>query len=205
MNASPCPEGPTAGRYTNPAEVIPTVIGDGSRDDDSVSEIVAWLEDIRAAVRHMLGARGLSERVPAEQLATLITSSLLDACPLNAETVLQPRHAPGPDTIPHVLEFIEEHLADNLSLERISMVANFSPFHFARVFRTAMGLSPHQYIVGRRVERARILLLTTNWTLAAIAREVGFASGSHLALHFKKVLGESPRHYRGRSATEESA
>jgi AraC family transcriptional regulator len=205
MRALTYPEGPTASRYANAAEAIKTAVGDGSRDDDSVSEILARLEDIRAVVRHELRARGLSESVSTEQIVILVTTSLLDDHPLNAEIVHQPCYAPGPDTMPRVLEFIEEHLTDNLSLERISTVASFSPFHFARVFRTAMGVSPHQYIIGRRVERARFLLRTTNWTLAAIAREVGFASGSHLALHFKRVLGESPRHYRRRSATEESA
>ena len=205
MSASRCLEGTTAARNANTARIIRAAIGGDTWDDATVSKIVARVDDIRSVVRRELHARGVYKSVSTEQLAALIATSLLDDRPLNAEILPQPRYVPGADTMPRVLEFIEEHLADNLSLEMIASVAGFSPFHFARRFRAATGLSPHQYIIGRRVERARLLLLATNLTLAAIALEVGFASGSHLALHFKRVVGESPSHYRSRGAAEASA
>ncbi len=101
-----------------------------------------------------------------------------------------------PDQMDDVFEFIEKHLSEDLPVERLARIANFSPYYFARLFRKTAGQSPHQYIIGRRVERSRYLLLTTDWTLAAIAIETGFASGSHLAPHFKKRTEVLPRQYR---------
>jgi AraC family transcriptional regulator len=53
-----------------------------------------------------------------------------------------------------------------------------------------------EYVIQRRVERAKLLLSTTNWSLTAIAHTVGFAHESHLALHFKRLTGVTPRYYR---------
>jgi AraC family transcriptional regulator len=92
--------------------------------------------------------------------------------------------------------YIEEHLAEDLSLSDLAAVVHLSPYHFARIFKESVGFSPHQYVIQRRVERARLLLSTTNWSLTAIAHMAGFAHESHLALHFKRLTGLTPRHYR---------
>lgn len=203
MSTSTCREGPAAARNSGTARIVGTAVGGDHWDDVTMSKIIARVDDIRSVVRHELHARGVC--ASTEQLAAVIATVLLDAPPADAELATHAHGPSGTEALTPVLEFIETHLSDNLSLEKLAAVAAFSPFHFARVFRSAAGMSPHQYIIGRRVQRARVLLLTTNWTLAAIGREVGFASGSHLALHFKKVTGESPSHYRSRGVAEESA
>jgi len=71
-----------------------------------------------------------------------------------------------------------------------------SPYHFARSFKAATGLSPHQYVVHRRVERAKALLADTGLTIAEVARAVGFSNHSHLASHVRRLLGVSPRALR---------
>jgi len=95
-----------------------------------------------------------------------------------------------------VTAYIEEHLAEDLSLSELAAVAYLSPYHFARLFKASTGFAPHQYVIGRRIERAKLLLSTMNWSLAAIAHAVGFAHESHLALHFRRLTGLTPRHYR---------
>ncbi len=95
-----------------------------------------------------------------------------------------------------VTEYIEAHLDRNLALAELAAVAGRSPRHFARLFRAASGLSPHQYVVRRRVERAKLLLTTTDLALARIAVDVGFADPSHLAAHFRRLVGVSPARYR---------
>ena len=90
----------------------------------------------------------------------------------------------------------EEHLAEDLLLSDIAAVVHLSPYHFARLFKESVGFPPHQYVIQRRVERAKLLLSTTNWSLTAIAHTVGFAHESHLALHFKRLTGVTPRYYR---------
>lgn len=73
-------------------------------------------------------------------------------------------------------EFVEEELHRPLGLEELARQLSLSPFHFARVFRATTGSSPHGYVNGRRVERAKVLLLTTDWSVERITRAVGFTT-----------------------------
>jgi AraC family transcriptional regulator len=66
-------------------------------------------------------------------------------------------------------DFIEEHLCRQLTLEDLAALAHLSPFHFARCFKATIGLAPHQYVIARRMELAKRLLLTTTLTVAEIA------------------------------------
>jgi len=91
-----------------------------------------------------------------------------------------------------VLDYIHEHLAEDVSLETLARVAGLSPFHFARLFKKTVGIAPHQYLIRRRVERAKELLLTTESEIAEIAVQVGFCDQSHLTSHFKRTYGIAP-------------
>lgn len=150
------------------------------------------------------GAAALRELRAGEPGTRLLDGS---SAPLPAVRLLR-RHTPPPERfapacnalagvpLGRVIAYIEDHLADDLPLAAVAAVANLSPFHFARLFRDATGVPPHRYIIGRRVERAKLLLAATEWSLAAIAHEVGFADGSHLTRHFKRETGVTPRAYR---------
>jgi AraC-like DNA-binding protein len=77
-------------------------------------------------------------------------------------------------------------------------VAGLNPCHFARQFKAAMGLPPHQYVITRRVERARRLLRAgTDLSLAEVAAQVGFYDQSQFSHHFKRLVGVTPGQYRG--------
>ena len=91
-----------------------------------------------------------------------------------------------------VLDYIQDHLAEEISLETLAGVAGLSPFHFARLFKKTVGIAPHQYLIRRRVERAKELLLTTEIEIAEIAVQVGFCDQSHLTSHFKRTYGIAP-------------
>jgi AraC family transcriptional regulator len=71
-----------------------------------------------------------------------------------------------------------------------------SPFYLTRVFKAAIGTSPHQYVLERRVSRARQLLRDTAWPIAEVAVAVGFSSQSHLSTWFRRIVGVSPAAYR---------
>jgi AraC family transcriptional regulator len=76
-------------------------------------------------------------------------------------------------------------------------IANVSPYHFTRQFKAATGLPPHQYVIARRVERARQLLQEDrDFSLAEIAAHAGFSDQSQFSLHFKRVVGVTPRQFR---------
>ncbi|MBA3426906.1 MAG: helix-turn-helix transcriptional regulator [Rubrobacter sp.] len=93
-------------------------------------------------------------------------------------------------------DYINDNLSRKLTLTEIAGTAHISPHHFARSFKAATGFAPHQYIVRRRVERARSLLTDTDLTIAEIAKAVGFSNQSHLAYHVRRLLGVSPRALR---------
>jgi len=89
-------------------------------------------------------------------------------------------------------EFLEAHLAQNVSLSDLAASCSLSPSHFARSFRRATGLPPHRYLVERRVALARELLVNGSLPLADIAARCGFADQSHLTKAFRRVLGVTP-------------
>jgi AraC family transcriptional regulator len=94
------------------------------------------------------------------------------------------------------LEFISDHLGTDLSLGEIAAVANMSKYHFAKSFRQAMGIAPHQYLVKLRVEKARKLLAQNKMSVEEVANTVGYADRGHFAAQFRKIVGISPNRYR---------
>jgi AraC family transcriptional regulator len=92
-----------------------------------------------------------------------------------------------------VAEYIEAHLDAGLTLEQMAAAAHLSVYHFARQFKAATGLPPHQYVILRRVERARQLLQAgTDLSLAEVAACTGFSDQSQFCHHFKRLVGVTP-------------
>ena len=89
-------------------------------------------------------------------------------------------------------DYINDNLSGKLTLAEIAGAAHMSPFSFARSFKAETGLSPHQYVIHRRVDRAKALLADADLTIAEVARAVGFANHSHLSSHVRRLLGVSP-------------
>lgn len=95
-----------------------------------------------------------------------------------------------------VLDFVQDHLSQDISLETLAQQAGYSSYHFARLFRQTTGESPHQFVLHQRIERAQRLLKERDIPLAHIAVESGFANQSHFTQAFKRHLGLTPRAYR---------
>jgi len=96
-----------------------------------------------------------------------------------------------------VLEYIEEHLDGGPTRAQMAAVVRLNPYHFARQFKAATGLPPHQYVILRRVERAKQLLQAqTSLSLAEVAAHAGFSDQSQFSHHFKRLVGVTPRQFR---------
>ena len=93
-------------------------------------------------------------------------------------------------------DYINDNLTQKLTLAEIAGAAHVSPYHLARLFKAATGLSPHQYVIRRRVGRAKTLLVGTDLPIVDVAGAVGFANQSHLAFHVRRLLGVSPKALR---------
>ena len=97
-----------------------------------------------------------------------------------------------------VTEHISEHLDQHLTLAQLGAVVYMSPYHFARLFQRSTGVSPHQFVVRTRIDRAVTLLAARELSIARISRAVGFRTASHFSTVFRRVTGVTPRAYRAR-------
>jgi AraC-like DNA-binding protein len=95
-------------------------------------------------------------------------------------------------------DYLDQHYAENVTLDDLAAAASLSPFHLLRVFRRTVGLPPHAYLTGVRVRQARRLLLA-DLPIADVAAQTGFADQSHLSRHFKRIVGVPPGRYRQNS------
>jgi AraC family transcriptional regulator len=149
------------------------------------------------AVDAELVARGPGGPLAAESLANVVAVHLI-------RHILTPRQPErGRDgALPRgrlraVVEYIEEHLDGCPTLAEMAARVGLNPYHFARQFKAATGLPPHQYVILRRVERAKQFLQAgTDLSLAEVALHAGFSDQSQLSHHFKRLVGVTPGRFR---------
>jgi AraC family transcriptional regulator len=95
-----------------------------------------------------------------------------------------------------VTDFMTEHAAEDLALEELAALVSLSAKHFARVFRQSTGTPPHRWLIERRLDRAKAMLVEGDLNLAEIALACGFADQSHFTAAFRKLVGMTPGSYR---------
>ena len=95
-----------------------------------------------------------------------------------------------------VAQYIEEHLANEISLLSLAQLVQLSPFHFSRVFKQSFGMPPHRYLTWQRIERAKALLGERKLSVTEIGLDVGFSETSSFTAAFRKLTGETPTAYR---------
>ena len=144
------------------------------------------------AVNEELTAGAAGDRLAAESLANLLAIHLIRNLASHRVPPLRTQGTLPQRKLRAVTDFVEAHLA-GLSLEQMAAAAHLSPFHFARQFKAATGLPPHQYVLTRRVERAKQLLqLDSDFSLAEVAASAGFSDQSQFSRHFKRLVGATP-------------
>ena len=148
------------------------------------------------AVDAEMTAGGSGGRLAAESLANVLAVYLIRHA-LAPHRPERGRDGALPQGRLHaVLEYIEEHLDACPTLEQMAAVTRRNSFHFARQFKAATGLPPHQYVIMRRVERAKHLLQGgTDRSLAEVAAHAGFSDQSQFCHHFKRIVGLTPRQF----------
>jgi len=93
-------------------------------------------------------------------------------------------------------QYIEGHLAEEISLLSLARLVQLSPFHFCRVFKESFGMPPHRYLTSRRIERAKTLVAERKLSVTEIGFDVGFSETSSFTAAFRKYTGETPTNYR---------
>ncbi|HEY9626811.1 MAG TPA: AraC family transcriptional regulator [Coleofasciculaceae cyanobacterium] len=125
-------------------------------------------------------------------LATHLLRQYSTAQPLALKPVEGMTHA----RTAQIKAYIHENLESELSLAELAQVVNMNLYRFARTFKQTFGISPHQYVLKQRIERARFLLAHTDLTLQAISYQLGFSSQSHFTTAFRRAVGVTPKAFR---------
>lgn len=131
-----------------------------------------------------------------DSLALAVTTRLIHYHSSKSVDMKRPNKRLSDRRLRQVFVYIEDNLAENIVLADLAEVVGLSVSHFNVLFREAVGLSPHQYLIRRRVERAKNLLGEGKLSISQIATETGFAHQSHLARHVHRMLGVAPKALR---------
>ncbi len=110
--------------------------------------------------------------------------------PVNARQTL------APIKLRRVKAFIEAHLEQDLDLQALADVAGLSRFHFSRAFKQTTGCSPYLFLIRSRIERAKLILMQSNDSMAEVAHAHGFNSAAQFASAFRKITGICPSEWR---------
>jgi len=95
-----------------------------------------------------------------------------------------------------VLDVVQQRLAEDIALDDLAAAAGVSRFHFLRLFKNSLGITPHRFVMDQRLAAARKLLAETDQRLADVAASTGFSSQSHLCTTMRRRLGVTPKQWR---------
>jgi AraC family transcriptional regulator len=152
----------------------------------------AQLENICWALKAEMEANYPSGRLYMDSLAVSVASRLISTHSSVAQRVITKGGLDG-RRFKQTIAYIEDHLPEDLSLSRIASFVGVSPSHFKTLFRESTGLPVHQYVIQRRIERAKDLLMQNKLSIAEIALTTGFSHQSHMARHMRRSVGLSPK------------
>lgn len=154
------------------------------------------IESIARALLAESTSMGFASRLYVESLANQLIVRLLR----HHSSARKPRDDSSPALPRHKLyratDYINDNLREDLTLKDIARAVSMSPYHFAHVFKLSVGVTPHRYVIERRMEKAKSLLRDTTWSVTLIAHQVGYANPSHFSTVFQRFTGCSPRGYR---------
>lgn len=151
-----------------------------------------FIEHIGWAIKADIDSGGAGGRLFRESLGTALAARLLQRHNRRSLPMRDPQGGLSAWKLKLVISHIEDNLESELSLAEIAKVAGVSVSHLKTLFRRSTGTPVHQYILRRRVERAKLLLQDGSLSIAQIAFATGFAHQSHLARHMRKILGVTP-------------
>ncbi len=164
----------------------------GLRDAASLSPKIGALDPLLVSMALQADQFGAGGTLYRETMERALAAQLVQTVAPPAPQVVGIDDA----RLARVVEFIQAHLAEDLSIDALAAEAAMSPTHFAKSFKTATGKSPLQYVIAERLTLAGVLLKTTTLPVAEIAYRVGYGDLSRFGQHFKRQHGLSPAAYR---------
>ncbi|MBD0390270.1 MAG: helix-turn-helix transcriptional regulator [Nostoc sp. C3-bin3] len=151
------------------------------------------IQQIGLALKADLESHKPGGRLYAESMANALAVHLLRRYSSHSHQPIRSFDGLVPHQLRQVTDYINDNLEQDLGLEELAAIAQLSQFHFSRSFKRSMGLSPHQYVIRQRVERAKQLLKQGKMSICEVAIACGFTHQSHLNRHFKRLTGVTPK------------
>ena len=179
----------------------------GLREDPRLRAIDQWSADAAATLRCFVDGRPVVFAAVGEVKThgdrAVLTMTLLQT-PASKGARKAGRAPAGLQKwrLRRVSQFIEDRLADPITLGELATVAGLSPTYFGAQFRAATGLRPHEYVLRKRIQRAQQLLLETNDPVIEIALSVGFQTQAHFTRVFSRFVSDTPFQWRQRRLVE---
>jgi AraC family transcriptional regulator len=188
--------------YLDPKKMDHVVTEEFDRDSrqvellDRVADHLPLLSALMSGLLDELETPTVASRLLLDTLFHAITVRVLSECSTLSKVSSSARHTISPRRLRRVLDYIDSHLSTDIGLQDLAAVAGSSRFHFSRAFRDATGTPPYRYLIQRRVDAAKSLLLQDALSISQVAENCGFNSRSQFATMFKRVNGTSPARYR---------
>ena len=154
------------------------------------------IRQIALSLKTELETSGQDSKIYADSMAIALGAHLLRRYGVKQSVVKEYRGGLTPTQLKIVIEYIQVHLDSDLSLNILSNLIHISPHYFASLFKQSTGLSPHKYIIKRRLEKAKTLLSQKESDIAWVCQEVGFKNQSHFTRVFRQHFNITPRVYR---------
>ena len=122
----------------------------------------------------------------------------------NFKTILTPTNKRSSHLCESVRRYIDANCSEDISLEQLAQFSHVNKYYLVHAFSNVYGISPINYLMRARVEKAKTLLSTTDFSLSVISRSCGFSSSSYFSQTFKKLSGMSPSAFRRASRQDET-
>jgi AraC family transcriptional regulator len=146
--------------------------------------------------QHEIETGGMGGNLYSESLRNILSIHLLRHYSTFTPKLPLPNNSLSAAQLDRIIDYIETHLSQTIHLYNLAAIGRMSESHFSRSFKQSTGTTPHQYLLKRRVERAKQLLIKSQLSILEIALECGFAHPGHLSRHFKRIVGITPNKFR---------
>lgn len=163
------------------------------RDNPATHRIAELMQEI---YREFLERNLCYELIVKIKLQTIFTEIIRNYDYIDSKKAGRPLHDTDIAQLNAVLQYINEHLDGELRLAQLASIAHVSPAYFSTLFKRFNGLSPVEYIVHKRVQRAIEYIRTTSMSMTEVAMACGFNNSTNFYKSFRKVTGRTPVSYR---------